>query len=201
MSTLDAIAKKATSPLGLVVLGGVAFLIITGELKSWISGLFGQNGAYNPENNATDAAGNPVNEYKQVGGVLGYLGASANAASGGLLASFGEWIGGGVADLTCNYNPNAQPVAIGDSTVSTDPVSGVLFEDSFRRASTRKSSGSIPTSNQFKEVSGAIQSWSARPYQSAPNAAYKHAYDTSPPDPQYSVNVLVARPTMALKGK
>jgi hypothetical protein len=49
--------------------------------------------------NQTDASGQPVDAY-QGAGVLGTLGAATNSASGGILASIGEWIGGKAADLT-----------------------------------------------------------------------------------------------------
>jgi hypothetical protein len=48
---------------------------------------------------ATDASGAPTSAY--VGqGAVGTVGAAANAASGGVLASFGGWLGRGFADLT-----------------------------------------------------------------------------------------------------
>lgn len=41
-------------------------------------------------------------------GVIGSVGHAADAASGGTLSSIGEWIGGGIYDLTHpNYDPNA----------------------------------------------------------------------------------------------
>lgn len=48
--------------------------------------------------NATDASGNPVTAY-QGAGVVGSLGAAANAASGGYFASAGDWVGGRLFDL------------------------------------------------------------------------------------------------------
>lgn len=48
---------------------------------------------------ATNAAGQRVTAYEGAG-VLGTMGAAANAASGGYLATFGEWIGLKVYDLT-----------------------------------------------------------------------------------------------------
>jgi hypothetical protein len=50
---------------------------------------------------ATNAAGQPVTAYRDAG-VIGTLGAAANAASGGTLASLGEWIGSAAYDL---FNP------------------------------------------------------------------------------------------------
>ena len=48
--------------------------------------------------NATNAAGERVTAY-QGAGPVGTIGAAANAASGGVLASIGQWIGQKAADL------------------------------------------------------------------------------------------------------
>ena len=48
---------------------------------------------------ATNSAGERVTAYENAG-VFGTLGAATNAASGGALASFGEWLGGTAYDLT-----------------------------------------------------------------------------------------------------
>lgn len=53
---------------------------------------------------ATDAAGRPVTAY-QGAGVVGTAGAAVNAASGGVLASLGDWIGGKVYDLLHDDQP------------------------------------------------------------------------------------------------
>lgn len=95
-----------------VVLLGVA-LYITKKAPGVVSGIVTGDNAVT--RNATDASGQPVTAY-QGAGVLGTAGAVANAASGGTLASFGEWIGGKVYDWT---HPN-QP----DPTAPT-PTSGV----------------------------------------------------------------------------
>ena len=54
---------------------------------------------------ATDASGAPVTAY-QGAGPIGVAGAAANAASGGWLATFGNWIGTKVGDATIP-DPNA----------------------------------------------------------------------------------------------
>jgi len=54
---------------------------------------------------ATDAAGNPTTAYVGVP-IIGTAGAAANAASGGWLATVGEWIGSNAYDLT-HSDPNA----------------------------------------------------------------------------------------------
>jgi len=56
--------------------------------------------------NATNAAGERVDAY-QGAGVVGTAGAAANAASGGVFASVGEWIGGKVFEWT-HDDPMAQ---------------------------------------------------------------------------------------------
>lgn len=59
---------------------------------------------------ATNAAGQPVTAYAGAG-VIGTLGAAANAASGGYLATFGEWLGVKIYDLTSGAPQAADPVA------------------------------------------------------------------------------------------
>ena len=60
---------------------------------------------------ATDAAGKPVTAY-QGAGVLGTLGAGVNAASGGWLASAGQWLGSAAYDWTHSAtSPPAAPPA------------------------------------------------------------------------------------------
>jgi hypothetical protein len=54
---------------------------------------------------ATDAAGNPTTAYVDVP-IFGTAGAAANAASGGWLASVGDWLGSHAYDLT-HDDPNA----------------------------------------------------------------------------------------------
>jgi hypothetical protein len=70
--------------------------------------------------------------------------------------------------------------------------------DVFNPIPNSPTAGSIPTSNQVGEVSGSIQSWSARPYQNGNNAAYMDSYLGSPPDPVYTANVLTNDPTQSL---
>ena len=60
--------------------------------------------------NATDAAGRPVAAYRGAG-VLGTVGAATNAASGGVLASVGNWLGGAAYDWT-HPSPAAQSAAV-----------------------------------------------------------------------------------------
>lgn len=51
-------------------------------------------------------AGSPYAGY----GVVGSLGNVTNQASGGVLAAFGSWIAGKVADVTLPYDPNANNI-------------------------------------------------------------------------------------------
>jgi hypothetical protein len=66
---------------------------------------------------ATDAYGNPVSAYQGVP-VLGTLGAAANEASGGYLASFGSWLGIKAYDLT-HSDPEPEPQRLARPAVPT----------------------------------------------------------------------------------
>jgi hypothetical protein len=82
------------------VLGIVGVLVvyyIARKVLPQVGGLVSGNNAITQ--NQTDASGQPVTAY-QGAGVAGTLGAAFNSASGGVLASIGEWIGGKLADLT-----------------------------------------------------------------------------------------------------
>lgn len=70
--------------------------------------------------------------------------------------------------------------------------------DVFNPVPNSPTAGTIPTSNQSGEVSGSIQSWSARPFQNGNNAAYFDAYQSAPPDPTYTANVLTNDPIQSL---
>lgn len=70
---------------------------------------------------ATNAAGTPTTAY-QGAGIVGTVGATVNHASGGVLASIGEWIGSTVYDLTHSAAPAAAPAAgAGQGTGATQP--------------------------------------------------------------------------------
>lgn len=79
---------------------------------------------------ATDAAGKPVTAYVDKG-PLGTLGGAFNAASGGWLASAGNWIGGKLADVT-NPTPPVNDIEAskaryrnGGINTGTDPAVAV----------------------------------------------------------------------------
>lgn len=80
--------------------------------------------------NAKDAQGRPV-DYSGAG-VVGTVGAAANAASGGWLASAGEWIGSKLADLAhpelTNANLPASSAARAPAATLPDPLPGWSFE-------------------------------------------------------------------------
>jgi hypothetical protein len=188
-STFDDVAEIARGPVGYLVVG----LVVVGVVYLLYSKVKTALPAIDPAKNATDSCGNPETSYESVvqssgplAGAVAELGATANWFSCGWLATLGCKI----SRIGCNYDPNAtsSPVAC------SDPVEGgYIFADRMRRPVAQKSA-TIPTSNQSKERSGAIQSWSARPYQSGNNAAYADAFDSSPPDPSYTMNVLVTEP-------
>jgi hypothetical protein len=100
--------------LGLVVVG-VAYYVLP-KLFNFGAGLVSGNNALTQ--NQTDASGNQVTAY-QGAGAAGTLGAAANSASGGLLASIGEWLGGAVADVTMPYDPNSPASGTNRSQVVT----------------------------------------------------------------------------------
>lgn len=195
MSKFDDVAKIASGPVGYVVVGAVvigAAYILYKMAKSALPQI-------DPARNATDSCGNPETSYESVvqsggplGAVVGELGAATNAASGGWLATLGCKI----SRIGCNYDPNAPASPVSCS----DPVEGgYIFADRFRRP-VAGSVAALPTSNQHREISGAIQSWSARPYQSGNHAAFADAWDSSPPDPTYVMNVLTTEPLAGYKG-
>lgn len=71
---------------GGVIVGGLLLLKLAGKASSIAQ-------------HSTDASGNPVTAY-QGAGALGTAGAVANAASGGIFATIGDWLGGGLYDAT-----------------------------------------------------------------------------------------------------
>jgi hypothetical protein len=200
MSKLDDVAKIAGGPVGYLIVGAVAIGAVYVLYKVARSKL----PQIDPAKNAVDSCGNPETSYEAVaqtgalGAIVGELGAATNAASGGWLATLGCKI----SRIGCNYDPNAPNAGQLASPVScSDPIEGgYIFADRMRRPKAQ-GGGSIPTSNQRgEEVSGAIQTWSARPYQSGNHAAYAAAFDASPPDPTYTLNVLVTEPLAGYKG-
>lgn len=66
--------------------------------------------------NATDSNGKPVTAY-QGAGPVGTLGAAANVASGGYLATFGSWLGSSTYDFFhTGDGSTSEPVASYDET-------------------------------------------------------------------------------------
>jgi hypothetical protein len=100
----DPIRWLMISKAGNIVIGVVGLVVVYYVLKKILpvaGGLVTGNNVITQ--NQTDAQGNTVDAY-QGAGVLGTLGAGANSASGGWLASLGESIGGWLAP---SYDPNA----------------------------------------------------------------------------------------------
>lgn len=96
------------SPVTLAIAGGVVLVLgylVVKEVAKAGAGLVSGNNAIT--RNQTNAAGEKVTAYEGAG-VLGTVGAATNSASGGVLASVGEWIGGKVADWTLP-DPMATP--------------------------------------------------------------------------------------------
>lgn len=88
------LAKVQMMALGAAVIGGGLLLWKVSKVGA---GLVTGNNALTQS--ATDGAGRRVTAYEGAG-VVGTLGAAANAASGGYLASFGQWLGNAAYDLT-----------------------------------------------------------------------------------------------------
>ena len=98
---------------GLAILaGGIVVYMLWNHAKSAAAAAASAAGGIvsgnNPiTQNTIDWGGAPETAY-QGAGVLGTLGAATNTASGGALASLGNWIGGGLYSLfNGSYNPNA----------------------------------------------------------------------------------------------
>lgn len=192
--TLDDVAGIASSPVGFIAAVGI------GAFALWYM-FFRDKSPLNPENTATDAQGNPVTAYKSVGGPLGWLGAATNNVLGGYPASAGEAIGQALPTPTQAVGAfNQMGAALGcetcGGTTCSDPVTGVVFADAFHYPAGKR----IPTNSITRERSGSIQSWSARPHQAGNNAAYADAWESSPPDPSYTMNVLVPDPKASYSG-
>lgn len=190
--TFDDVARITASPVG------AAFAVGLGALAVWWL-FFRSKSPFNPENNATDASGNPVTAYSDVGGVLGWLGAATNKVLGGYPASAGEAIGQNAptpSEYESMFN-SAANCNLCQPTACSDPHYGVVFADRFRYPA----GAPLPTNKVSREKSGAIQSWSARPHQAGNNSAYADAWDSSPPDPSYTLNVLVRDPKAAYAGQ
>lgn len=89
----NAFLLQAAAAVAVVGVG----LYLVSKVAGTAGGILSGNNAVTE--NATDASGNPVTAY-QGAGVVGTLGAATNAASGGILASFGGWLGRTAYDLT-----------------------------------------------------------------------------------------------------
>lgn len=119
-----------------VIQGAVALTVIgLGVFAVWKLGGFGK-GLLTGDNaltqNARDSDGNKIGAYTGVP-VVGTLGAAANAASGGYLATFGGWLGRSAYDLLHPEGEPSTPQASYDETErllarypGTNEPSGIL---------------------------------------------------------------------------
>ena len=106
--------KLELNATAIIALAGVATLGLVGVwlFKGPGAGLLSGDNALT--RSATNADGERVTAYEGAG-PLGTLGAAANAASGGYLSSFGQWLGGKAADLF-QPDPMATVVAPQETT-------------------------------------------------------------------------------------
>lgn len=129
MSLEKSLGKTLESPMGVVVIAGVAiavlyigYKVIKGAATAAVTGAAGLVTGNNVVTaNQTDLNGDTVTAY-QGAGVAGTLGAATNSVSGGALASLGEWLGGKVYDLT---HPSG-----GAATGGANPTSNINSIDS-----------------------------------------------------------------------
>lgn len=91
----------------LLVAGGIALLAVLYVLRKAPGVLSGKNSL---TANATNADGSPQTAYYGAG-PLGTVGAATNAASGGYLSSFGDWLGGIPGDVADYFHPVNPPTA------------------------------------------------------------------------------------------
>ena len=96
---------KAAGYLALGAVGLVALYFIWRKTAGAVSAAASATAAtvINSDPNAGAFAGT---DYAGTG-PIGALGGTVNAASGGILDTFGNWLGGKLADLTMPYDPNA----------------------------------------------------------------------------------------------
>lgn len=168
-------AKAINSPWGIVLITGVGLLAAWPTIRSYLKGVGKQAPAANPTCSQTAQCGSCNANYSAVC-TCGALGA-------------------------CGYACTAS-CAIGCFFQSCDPVvAGTVYASRLRRPNTSSSAGGIPASNITRERSGAIQSWSKRPYQAGPSGCYASAYNSSPPDPKYTASILALNPRVKLKGQ
>lgn len=112
--------------IGAAIILGVAYFLLRKTIKETADAAAGLLTGKNAiTENATDASGEKVTAYEGAG-VAGTLGATANAVSGGVLASIGGWLGSLGGD---DYNeprtyyrvkfPDGKYHAVGDTWVDS----------------------------------------------------------------------------------
>lgn len=77
--------------------------------------------------NSTNADGTAQTAYQNTGPV-GYVAAATNAASGGYLSQFGDWLGGAAYDLT-NTDPMAQLTSANAATTGSNDAAVTLYNN------------------------------------------------------------------------
>lgn len=140
------------------ILKGEALFIIVGAVvaayalhKAWGVG----KGIVTNDNaltrGATDASGTPTTAYLDSPvPVLGTVGAAANAASGGYLASGGDWLGSKLFDL---FNPHAGGL---DAPANPAPPSSSATLDKFNQA------GNAPSGSGSLDIFSDPEGWGAQ---------------------------------------
>lgn len=174
MSIVGATASFIKSPLGVVLITGVGLLAAWPVIKGYLKGVGSQAPAANPPTSSTSQGGTCNAQYTPV--------CSCSA--------FGQ--SGYACCCSC---------VTGCLWDSCDPlVAGTIYASRLRRPNTSNSAGGIPASNITQERSSAIQSWSKKPFQAGPTGCYASAYNSSPPDPKYTANILTVKPRVKIKG-
>ena len=102
---------------------------------------------------ARNAAGQPVSAY-QGAGIVGTVGAATNAASGGYLATFGEWLGGKTYDMF-----NSDPLASVDRYNRPPPTSSGANYDETERLLARYPAPPAPEQAQYDAMGNYLGVW------------------------------------------
>ena len=120
-------------------------------------------------NGATNASGAPVSAY-QGAGVLGTLGAATNAASGGMFASLGQWVGGKVYDLTHTEPSNTTPIGRDSAAAAADRYAKPPITSSTERGSDNSGALSFYGGASFKDLSDPL---GINPFRPLPVSQYE----------------------------
>lgn len=170
--------KDSTQIAGIAIGLGVLALVlyksagaVAGAVAGAAAGAVDMAGGAITGNNAitraaTNAGGESVTAY-QGAGVLGTLGAGANAASGGMFASLGQWVGGKVYDLTHDTPSNVTPndsAAAAASRYAKPPITS-----STENPPDQTGMMSFYTGASFKDLSDPLE---LNPFRPLPDSQY-----------------------------